>query len=399
MKLRYFEYFRSRFARFGALFLGLVFAVAVVFVANGVFIHGRYFFAATFFDDKNPKWRQLTKKELEPYVRFSRGQCMNVLLASKERGYYLNGELVDNGFADPMGRPMIWDVHIGGDRVGYIDRNRVIVDGEDLGPFDAVAKFVQESFRRELFVNEERSVFLRRVSYDAKKYMPTYHVILDGKDIGEAHSSHLKLNGKYAIYQRLINKPPARTRAELYVNGKKVANGQWGDYDGKNLAYVEGMGGRGSAQVIYNGKKVGYGGEITLRDGHFSFKRGETPEGARPRIIYDGKDLGRGHKPFLEKDHIAFLRSANDRDPRSKDTQYKVIYDGKELDYIGGVGSGVSLAGDHVAYVRRVDDGTGVENPTGTARINIDGKDFPVEFSSNDVYVEITEKVDRRGCS
>lgn len=115
--------------------------------------------------------------------------------------------------------------------------------------------------------------------------------------------------------------------------------------------------------------------------------------------MYDGKNLGRGRSPVIEKKHLAFIRARAEIDRRSKDQHPKVIYDRKELGYVGGFRWKISLAGDHIAYMRRLSDKESpFTHPTGFARINIDGKDYSGDFLDERVYVEIAEKVDRSTC-
>ena len=338
--------------------------------------------------------RPLSDEELKTYASLSQEKCLNVLISSEDRGWYYNGEPVDP-------EEKIRDVHIAGDRIGYVKMNSVIIDGEDVGSTnvsDDQNRFYE--VRPQLKLNEKHFAFFRLMSLDRKRHMPTYHLIYDGEDFGEAAMFSYKLSGDYIIHETSFDRdvPIKLTKHKLFANGKKIADGGFGDYDGKNLAYVDT---NGSNQVIYNGKKMGYGygGEIVLKDGHFVFARGQTEQGVNPRIIYDGKDLGRGREPVIEKNHLAFIRAAAEIDPKSSDQHPRVIYDGKQFGYVGGFSWKISLAGDHIAYMRGLEEKEKpFEYAQDFAQINIDGVDYPGNFLSDGAYVEISEKHDRSQC-
>jgi len=338
----------------------------------------------------------LSAEEQAAYRALAQEQCLNILIASEDRGIYYNGEMIDPGVSEPGPRSKISQAHIAGDRLAYVRDTSVIVDGENVGLTNANERY-QTPRDANIKINEKHYAYFRLMSYDRETFAPIPHLIYDGEDLGEADVIDYKLNGDYIIYQRRINRQIIKTGYQLFVNGKKVANGAYGDYDGKNLAYVDIF---RSDQMMYNGKKQGYGGEVSLKDGHFVFTWSKTSQGAESRVIYDGKNLGRGRDPIIEKKHLSYIRARAEIDPRSDDQHPKVIYDGKEYGYVGGMGWKVSLAGDHRAYLRKLER---KEWPfvysKDFVRINIDGKDYPGDFLSDFFYLEITEKTDRSGCA
>lgn len=338
----------------------------------------------------------LSPQELEAYKTLAKEQCLHILLASDDRGFYYNGEPMDPEWEGPGG-PKIRDAHIAGDRLGYAKDAAVILNGEDVGLTNTSgATGIGIGSDIQLKLNEKHFAYFQLVGYNASQRRSTYHLIYDGKDLGPASMFDARLNGDFVIYHTVRGQYLKSAQYQLFVNGKKIANGAFGDYDGKNLAYVAAS---SHGHVVYNGKKKGYGTDITLKDGHFAFTRGETVQGVNPRIIYDGKNLGRGRNPVIEKQHLAFFRARSEIDARSKDQHPRVIYDGKELGYVGGTRWQMSLTGDHLAYMRRLPE---QENPfihpVGFVRININGKDYPGDFLDQRVYIEIQEKKDQSVC-
>ncbi len=326
----------------------------------------------------------LTQDELQTYTSLAAEQCVNVLISSSRRGTYYNGEPIE---------PSPSQAHIAGDRIGYVRGNTVIVDGKEVGALNDI-NFPVTRPGENLKLNEKHFAYHRLVGLDADR-VPISHLIFDGKDLGPANLFLYRLNGDFVIYGR-TDEQGGKREEDLFANGKKIADGAFGDYDGKNIAYIDF---NDTQQLIVNGKSIGFGGDVTFRDGHTAFIKGKTENVVEPHVMYDGKDLGRGRAPVLEKNHIAFIRAPSEIDPRSKDEYPRVVYDRKEFGKIGGFGWKISLAGDHIAYLRRLDER---ENPfvypEDFARVNIDGKDYPGDFLSSDVYVEIAEKADRRGC-
>lgn len=330
----------------------------------------------------------LSDEELDAYRKLSEDQCLNVLIASEDRGFYYNGELIDADWirTDLGPKTKIQEAHIAGDRLGYVKLNTVIVDGEDVGVLNDIGSFGGVGNEIRLKLNEKHYAYPRLVAYDKTQYMPTYHLIYDGEDLGEAGTIFYKLNGDFIIYQKYGKVGGDKVHSWLFANGKKIADGALGDFDGKNLAYVDT---NGSGQVISHGKKMLYGSDITLKDGHFAFTQSNNSQGANPKIYYDGKILGPGREPVVEKNHIAYL---------SEDIVRKIVYDGQVLGEIGGRWK-IDLAGDHIAYMRRLRGSEKLfEYSEDFARVNIDGKDYPGDFFSGNVYVEIEEKKDRSTC-
>lgn len=345
-------------------------------------------------------FKPLSDAELQTYKDAAKEKCLNILIASQQRGFYYNGEPIDLGEMVPD--IFVNEARIAGDRLAYVmrrakdGRNYVIVDGEVIGP----TSVIPDAHRVVLQLNKKHFAYIMKAEYIRKEFRSVLHLIFDGKDLGEVIAPFdYKLNGDYIIY----NKKTADNSWPLYVNGKKVANGSFGDFDGKNLGYFP-MGVKESdAKLTLNGKKLGYGGDLTLKDGHRAYVLGRTVNAIDPKVYYDGRVVGPGTKPVIEKKHLAYLRARIEIDKKSTDIRSKVIYDGKEYGYIAGYGFDISLAGDHMAYVRLPDESRDLldqpQPPDITAYVNIDGQDFPGEFGWNNTYVQIAERVDRSMCN
>ncbi|MEK7532095.1 MAG: hypothetical protein AAB579_00610, partial [Patescibacteria group bacterium] len=111
------------------------------------------------------------------------------------------------------------------------------------------------------------------------------------------------------------------------------------------------------------------------------------------------KVVGPGRRPVIEKNHLAYMRSPMDVDKKSTDERWRLVYDGREQGIIGGYDYNVSLAGDHFAYVRLLDESAHpFRDKDALGGITIDGTDYPGTFAQGMVYVEITEKTDKSVC-
>lgn len=344
-------------------------------------------------------FKPLTDEELQVYKDTTKEKCINILIASEKHGYYYNGEPFE---VSGIGPPDIFynEARIAGDRLAYVVRRKedlqyyVVVDDEVVGRTSLIPS--RSSMRIWLNLNEKHYAYIVQTDYKEKEYRSMLHLNFDGKDLGEVVVPFgFKLNGDYVIY----NKKMADNVWHLYVNGKKVANGAFGDFDGKNLGY-QAVGKRESdAKLVLNGKKLGYGSDLTLKDGHRAYILGRTVHVIDPKVYYDGKVVGPGREPVIEKNHLAYIRAKNEMDEKSTDMRPKVIYDGKEYGYIAGYGLEISMAGDHMAYVRLPDEYADSSDEKAPVYINIDGNDFPGVFDRNTTYVQIVEKVDRSMCA
>lgn len=348
-------------------------------------------------------FKPLSDAELQVYKDAAKEKCINILIASTKRGFYYNGELIDVGLMAPD--IFTNEARIAGDRLAYVMRNGrdgknyVIVDDEVVGPLSLV-RYAPSSPRAWLQLNEKHYGYIVETDYIRKEYRSVLHLIYDGKDLGEVVAPFgFKLNGDYVIYHK---KEADTALYHLYINGKKSVEALFADFDGKNFGYIPVGKAEGDSKFTLDGKKLGYGGSLVLKDGHRAYVLGRTPNVIDPKVYYDGKVIGPGNEPVIEKNHLAYLRSPADVNKKSTDIRSKVIYDGKEYGYIAGYGFDISLAGDHMAYVRLPDESRDLldqpQPPDITASINIDGKDFPGEFGWNDTYVQIAEKVDRSTC-
>lgn len=344
----------------------------------------------------------LSDSELQAYKDVAREKCINILIASSKRGFYYNGEPVDVGAMTPD--ILENEARIAGDRLAYVvrrgedGRNYLVVDDEVVGP-TSLAQSPSHP-RIWLQLNEKHYGYILQTEYIRKEYRSVLHLIYDGKDMGEVVAPFgFRLNGDYVIY----NKKEADTALyHLYINGKKKAEGSFADFDGKNFGYLPAGKTEGDSKLTLNGKKLGYGGALTFKDSHRAYVLGRTPNVIDPKVYYDGKVIGPGNEPVIEKNHLAYLRSPAEMNKKSTDIRSKVIYDGKEYGYIAGYGFDISLAGDHMAYVRLPDESRDLLDlpkiPDITAYINIDGQDFPGEFGWNNTYVQIAEKMDKNTC-
>lgn len=214
----------------------------------------------------------LSDAELQTYKDATKEKCINILIASQQRGFYYNGEPIDLGEMVPD--IFVNEARIAGDRLAYVmrrakdGRNYVIVDGEVIGP----TSVIPDAHRAVLQLNKKHFAYIMKAEYIRKEFRPVLHLIYDGKDLGEVIAAFdYKLNGDYIIY----NKKTADNSWPLYVNGKKVANGSFANFDGKNFSYIPA--GRKDAKLTLNGKKLGYGGDLTLKDGHRAYVLGRTP--------------------------------------------------------------------------------------------------------------------------
>ena len=338
--------------------------------------------------------QSLSDAELLEYKKASKEKCLNILIGSEERGFYYNGEPLDVGEKNPWGLKAM-QARVAGDRLAYIwrDRGRDYVVVDDV-MVDTLSKVDSPNSQPQLKLNQKHVAFIQLVAMSPRPFRSTFHLIFDGKDMGQIDLLDYKLNGDHVIYDVVEDR--TLTKSSVFIDGKKKVKGSNGDYDGKNFGYGE-VGSNG--KLIYNGKKLGYGGDLTLKDGHRAYILGRTENAINPKVYYDGKVVGPGRRPVIEKNHLAYARSPMDVDKKSADERWRLVYDGREQGIIGGYDYNVSLAGDHFAYVRFLDQSAHpFKDKDAPGVITIDGTDYPGTFAQGMVYVEITEKTDKSVC-
>jgi len=293
------------------------------------------------------KFYTVTQEQLEAHKRLSKELCLNILIETFP--YIYNGEYVGVEAAEPY----LYSAKIAGDRLGYLDSRfadgwHVIVDRKDYGAASS------------LLFSEKHVAFSREVGKVAGTDLPVYHMIFDGKDLGQG--TPLKIVGDSLLYNR-------DGKLYSFKDGEIVAREEdvyTYDTDGKDEGFYEFYERGNMYRIYYNGAlfdTVPWTHNIDgpyVEGGHIVYAHGPAPGSNFHHVYYDGKDLGFGVDPVLEGDHLAYRMHRPD--------EHRFIYDGKDYGQLDGWSiykGAYDLSGDHFAFMQTI-------SPEVT-RLNIDG--------------------------
>src|SRR3989339_194611 len=312
----------------------------------------------------------------------SEDKCINILVdtgnIAGEQKFYYNGHVVDA----PDDYFSISDAKIDGERVGFIawktpndgGLGEVFVDDESFGSVISWTGYDPKSansldysmvtnFNYQLNISGDHVAYLRLVGFTAVsqakadagyKGNPIFHVILDGKDLGEISSqSKIHFNGNNLIYSKLV-----KGKSHVFANNKDLGLGVVGDFDGKNKSLVN-----DKFNLYYNGKKVtNLAGmsELSLKNGALSYAKGPVYSA---NVYYKGKKVGKGTMPKIEGKNFAYVAGSNNK--------YTLIYNNKKIGNVFDLSISSQpymLVKNHFAFMQG-DVGQSIQ---GSA--NIDGK-------------------------
>lgn len=329
----------------------------------------------------------------------SNDHCVNILISTEDGAnklFIYNGEAIKTPAEyDSISNVAIYNNHIGyiawksapgGGTVATVTGD-VLVDNKQVGTVvdwsnnnPAPIDFPSQNYQ--LKINDNHVAYLKFVGMEsisaAKaaagfKGQSVFHMIFDGKDLGEVGADHyIKMNGNYIIYVRKIN-----NKWHVFANEKDLGVGISGDFDGKNKAVIQENG-----NLIYDGKKLtnlgGSGsnfGAVELKNGLLAYNKGPD---SSPSVFFKGKKIGYGRLPRIENNKLAYL----------KGTKTLVFGNKSFINLVGGNDLEVfSLAGKHFAFTVK-----GVDNKF--ANINIDGETYSAggDYDILSTKIQISEK-------
>lgn len=231
-------------------------------------------------------------------------------------------------------------------------KNYVIYNGENIGEgFSAL--LLGENIVFERFVGKEKHIIFNGkdmgqgsyplLSNNNIAFTRNGRAIYNGEDFGEF--LHIILSGDNIL---LIGKKTHNEQYSVIYNGKQSWALPVSDTlpvyksKGNNLAF-EVVQKNNEHHIIFNGKDVGIGTNISLYGENLAFER--IISGIR-HVIYNGKDLGAIIEGSikLSNNNIAFLREING--------VTHVIYNEKDL----GVGNGIVLEGNNISFNRIINN-------------------------------------------